>query len=136
MNKTINLSDIKHDDCLTVYYGDNPYMQSTADHILSECLELKPGYRITCNDTELATEIKVVKDIKIQDWVSRHNELEEAVNKHLKNNAHIFHENGVYVGDGLHLHFDKEEYNKKFGNGYYVPDVEGWLMKNAKVVKL
>lgn len=60
--------------------------------------------------------------------------LEEAIKIHQNASARIFTEWGVYIGDGYGLSFNREDYNKHFGYGCYLPDEKDWLLENAEVV--
>lgn len=62
----MNLSEIKSKDCITVWYGCNPYMQSNADYILYQCLNFKKGYYLTHRENE-----KITKDISIEQWLKQ-----------------------------------------------------------------
>jgi hypothetical protein len=55
----------------------------------------------------------------------------DAIQKHQESSVHIFTEWGVYVGDGWGLKFNKDEYDKHFEHGCYLPSEKKWLMKNA-----
>jgi hypothetical protein len=58
----------------------------------------------------------------------------DAIEKHQNSSVHIFTDWGVYVGNGWGLKFDKEEYNKHFEYGCYLPDEKEWLLKNALLI--
>jgi len=55
----------------------------------------------------------------------------EAIKIHQDSSVHIFTDWGVYVKGGWGLKFNKDEYNRLFGHGYYLPTEKKWLMKNA-----
>lgn len=58
----------------------------------------------------------------------------EAIQEHQQSNAHIFTEWGIYVGGGWGLKFNRDEYDKLFGHGYYLPSEKKWLLKNALLI--
>ena len=59
----MKLSDVKPDDCITVWYGDTMFMQDIAEYVLEQCLTLSKGYKLTYKE-----DVKIKKDITLDKW--------------------------------------------------------------------
>lgn len=47
--------------------------------------------------------------------------------------ARVLLNNGCYINKNHDLIFDKDEYNKLFEHGHYIPKWEKWLIDNSKI---
>jgi len=59
----VKLSEVKPDDCITVWYGDTKFMQDDASYCLDECLTLSKGFRLTYME-----DTKIKRDITLDKW--------------------------------------------------------------------
>jgi hypothetical protein len=60
--------------------------------------------------------------------------VEEAVEKFAEKRFRAFTEDGCIVDDYTKLKFDKQEYDRLFSGGYYIPNWKKWLKENCVVV--
>jgi Phage ABA sandwich domain len=60
--------------------------------------------------------------------------VEEAVEKFAEKRFRAFTEDGCIVDDYTKLKFDKQEYNRLFSGGYYIPNWKKWLKENSVVI--
>jgi hypothetical protein len=59
--------------------------------------------------------------------------LKEAVNKFVDSGVHFHLINGAFVDKDHRLIFDKEEHDRLFSSGYYIPSYKKWLIENAEL---
>jgi hypothetical protein len=60
--------------------------------------------------------------------------VEEAVEKFANKNFRTFTSDGCFVDRYTKLKFDRQEYDRLFSGGYYIPNWVKWLKENSVVV--
>jgi hypothetical protein len=60
--------------------------------------------------------------------------VEEAVEKFAEKSFRTFTHDGCFVDRYTKLKFDKQEYDRRFKGGYYIPAWKTWLIENSTVV--